>query len=199
MIICGLTGSIGMGKSTTAQMFKDAGAAVFDADGAVHVLYGKGGAAVPIIRAGLPEVITDGAVDREKLSAIVRKDSLQLKVLESFVHPLVEDMRRKAVKTAKAAGTKVFIFDMPILFETGGEALVDVTIVVTAPAHIQRKRVLARPGMSVAKFEFILSKQMPDAEKRARADYVINSGEGLESAREQVQTIYADLLKRSTS
>lgn len=197
MIIAGLTGSIGMGKTTTAQMFKEAGAAIFDADAAVHKLYAKGGAAVPIIRAGLPACIKDGAVDRNVLSEIVRKDPLQLKVLESFIHPLVEDMRKAAVKAAKAAGTKVFIFDMPILFETGGQDKVDVVIVVSAPAATQRKRVMARPGMSKDKFEFILSRQMPDAQKRKRADFVVNSGEGLDIAREQVQVIMKALSGRA--
>ncbi len=197
MIIAGLTGSVGMGKSTTAAMFKAAGAAVFDADAAVHALYAKGGAAVPIIQAGLPEAITDGAVDRAKLSVIVRKDPLQLKVLESFVHPMVEACRKAAVKKAKADGVKVFVFDMPILLETGGEDKVDVVIVVSAPADVQRRRVLARPGMSPEKFEFILSRQMPDAEKRARADFVVNSGSGLETAREQVQIIMKALEERA--
>ena len=197
MIIAGLTGSIGMGKTTAAAMFKDAGAAIFDADAAVHNLYAKGGAAVPIIRAGLPTAITDGAVDRAKLSAIIAKDPLQLTVLESFVHPLVEAMRKDKVSAAKASGKKVFIFDMPILFETGGQDKVDVVIVVSAPAEMQRARVLARPGMSAEKFEFILSRQMPDAEKRARADYVINSGKGMEFARKQVQAIMQDLKNRA--
>ena len=157
MIIAGLTGSIGMGKTTAAAMFKDAGAAIFDADAAVHNLYAKGGAAVPIIRAGLPTAITDGAVDRAKLSAIIAKDPLQLTVLESFVHPLVEAMRKDKVSA----------------------------------------RVLARPGMTAEKFEFILSRQMPDAEKRARADYVINSGKGMEFARKQVQAVMQDLKSRA--
>ncbi len=197
MIIAGLTGSIGMGKTTAAAMFKDAGAAVFDADAAVHALYAKGGAAVPIVRAGLPEAITGGAVDRAKVSAIIREDPLQLTVLESFVHPLVDAMRQDALKAARAQGKKVFIFDMPILFETGGEKDVDVVIVVTAPADVQRARVLARPGMTEEKLAFILSKQMPDAQKRKRADYVINSGKGLDYAREQVQTVMKELESRA--
>ncbi len=197
MIIAGLTGSIGMGKTTAAAMFKDAGAAVFDADAAVHALYAKGGAAVPIVRAGLPEAITGGAVDRAKVSAIIREDPLQLTVLESFVHPLVDAMRQDALKAARAQGKKVFIFDMPILFETGGEKDVDVVIVVTAPADVQRARVLARPGMTEEKLAFILSKQMPDAQKRKLADYVINSGKGLDYAREQVQTVMKELESRA--
>jgi len=197
MIIAGLTGSIGMGKTTAAAMFKAAGAAVFDADAAVHALYAKGGAAVPIVRAGLPDAITGGAVDRAKLSAIIREDPLQLTVLESFVHPLVDAMRQDALAEAKAGGKKVFIFDMPILFETGGEKDADVVIVVTAPADVQRARVLARPGMTEEKFAFILSKQLPDAQKRKRADYVINSGKGMDYAREQVQTIIQDLQSRA--
>ena len=197
MIIAGLTGSIGMGKTTTAAMFKDAGAAVFDADAAVHSLYAKGGAVVPIVRAGLPQAITAGAVDRTKLSAIIAKDPLQLTVLESFVHPMVDAMRQDAVSAAKASGKKVFIFDMPILFETDGEDKVDVIIVVSAPADVQRARVMSRAGMTAEKLEFILSRQMPDAEKRARADYVINSGKGMEFARKQVQVVMQDLKNRA--
>lgn len=193
MIIAGLTGSIGMGKSTTAQLFKERGAAVFDADAAVHELYAKDGAAVPILRAGLPETVIDGAVDRQILSEKLRKDPLLLGVLESFIHPLVAQMREAAIEAARAAGKTVFINDMPVLFETGGETEVDIVIVVSAPADIQRQRVLSRSGMSAEKFAFILSKQMPDAEKRKRADYIVDSSQGLDLAREQVQTIMQSL------
>lgn len=197
MIIAGLTGSIGMGKTTTAQMFKAAGAAVFDADAAVHQLYKRGGAAVPILRAGIPECIVEGAVDRAKLSKALRADPLLFAVLESFIHPLVGQRRERAIENAKAAGASVFIDDVPLLFETGGDQRVDVTIVVSAPADLQRDRVLARPGMTLEKFEAILARQMPDAEKRKRADYVIDSGRGLDFAREQVQKIMGELKARA--
>lgn len=195
MIIIGLTGSIGMGKSTTAQMFKDAGAAVFDADAAVHILYAKDGAAVPILRAGLPDTIVGGAVDRARLSKALQADPLLLGVLESFIHPLVADMREAAIETAKHEGKTAFINDMPILFETGGERHVDKVVVASAPAEQQRARVLSRPNMSEEKFAYILSKQMPDAEKRKRADYIVDTGKGLDFAREQVQSIMKELGK----
>lgn len=195
MIILGLTGSIGMGKTTTAKMFKQAGAAVFDADAAVHVLYAKGGAAVPILRAVFPDVIVEGAVVREKLAVHLQKDPLHLQVLESFIHPLVGDMRSKAMLEAEAAGHKIMVFDIPLLFETGGEKRVDKIVVVTAPAKIQRARVMARPGMSAAKFKYIISRQMPDKEKRQRADYIVHTHKGLDFARQQVQNIMDELLE----
>jgi len=195
MIIIGLTGSIGMGKSTTAQMFKEAGAAVFDADAAVHQLYAKGGAAVPFLRAGLPQTIVNGAVDRAQLSKALQSDPLLLGVLESFIPPLVAKMRKAAITKAKREGKTVFINDMPILFETGGETEVDKVVVVTAPAEQQRARGLSRPNMSEEKFAYILSKQMPDAEKRKRADYIVDTGRGLDFAREQVQSIMKELGK----
>ena len=195
MIIIGLTGSVGMGKSTTAQMFKDAGAALFDADGEVHKLYAKGGKAVPILRAVFPDVIVDGAVDRARLSVHLQKDPLQIKVLESFIHPLVGEARAKTIAKAKEEGRKVLVIDVPLLFETGGEKLVDKIIVVSAPALIQRARVLARPGMTAEKLDMILARQMPDAEKRARADYVIETNKGLDFAREQVQKIMNELME----
>ena len=199
MIIIGLTGSIGMGKTTTAKMFADLGAHIFNADDAVHTLYSKGGAAVPILRAGLPEVIVDGAVDRKKLSAALSKDPLLLGVLESFIHPLVGKMRAAALSTAKAAGAKIFVDDVPLLFETGGDARVDKTVVVSAPYEVQRERVLSRPNMSEEKFAYILSRQMPDTEKRARADFVVNSGQGLDAARKQVEKIVHTLLSAERS
>lgn len=195
MIIVGLTGSIGMGKSTTAKMFKNAGAVVFDADASVHALYAKGGAAVPILRAVFPDVVVDGAVVREKLAVHLQKDPLHLKVLESFIHPLVGKIREKSMAEARAQGCKIMVFDIPLLFETGGEAKVDKVVVVTAPAKIQRKRVLARKGMTVEKFKYILSRQTPDKEKRALADYIVETHKGLDFARKQVQNIMDDLLK----
>lgn len=186
----GLTGSIGMGKSTTAKMFRNAGAGVFDSDAAVHALYAPGGAAVPILRAVFPDVIdARGGIDRGRLATHMQADPLQLKVLESFIHPLVGKMRAEAIASAKAEDRPVMVFDIPLLFETGAEQHFDIIVVVSAPADIQAKRVLARPGMSAEKFAMIKSRQMPDAEKRARADFVIDTSKGLDFAREQVQNI----------
>lgn len=197
MIKLGLTGSIGMGKSTTAAMFKEAGAAVFDADAAVHTLYAKGGAAVPIIRAVFPDAVKNGMVVRERLAVYLHSDPLHFQVLESFIHPLVGDMRAIAIEKAKAEGLKLIVFDVPLLFETGGDKRVDKTVVVSASAKTQQHRVMSRAGMSKEKFNSILSRQMPDSEKRVRADYIIMTDKGLDFARKQVQTIMTDLLKET--
>ena len=189
MIVIGLTGSIGMGKSTTARMFADLGCPVFDADAAVHDLYAKGGRAVPLIKAVFPDAVTDGAVDRKRLGDHMRADPLNLKVLESFVHPWVGEMRAAFLSMAKVDGAKAVVFDVPLLFETGGDAKVDATVVVTAPAAVQRQRVMARPGMTEALFEMILSKQLPDAEKRRRADYIIETDRGMDAARAKVAEV----------
>ena len=194
-LIIGLTGSIGMGKSTTAQMFADLGCPVFDADAAVHELYGKNGRAVPLIRAVFPDAIKDGAVDRKRLGDHMRSDPLNLKVLESFIHPWVGEMRAAFLTKAKADNAKAVVFDIPLLFETGGDAHVDASVVVTAPPAVQRKRVMARPGMTEDLFQMILSKQMPDAEKRRRADYVVHTDKGLDAARAQVAEILKAVLK----
>lgn len=178
-----------MGKSTTARMFADLGCPVFDADAAVHDLYAKGGRAVPLIKAVFPDAVTDGAVDRKRLGDHMRADPLNLKVLESFVHPWVGEMRAAFLSMAKADGAKAVVFDVPLLFETGGDAKVDATVVVTAPAAVQRQRVMARPGMTEALFEMILSKQMPDAEKRRRADYIIETDRGMDAARAKVAEV----------
>ncbi|HHL43413.1 MAG TPA: dephospho-CoA kinase [Hellea balneolensis] len=196
MITIGLTGSIGMGKSTTTQMFKDLGCAVFDADAAVHALYAKGGKAVPIIGATFPDAIVNGAVDREKLAAHLRADPLHIGVLESFIHPLVAEMRKVVVEQAVRSGKKIIVFDIPLLFETGGDARVDKTVVVSAPAHIQEKRVLARPNMSTEKFAMIKSRQMPDIEKRKQTDYIVHTDKGLDFARAQVRDIIKDILAK---
>lgn len=187
MIIIGLTGSIGMGKTTTAQMFRDEACPVFDADAAVHALYAKGGEAVPIIKSVFPDAIKDGAVDRTVLGVHMRADPLQLKVLESFIHPLVAEKRSAFFNKYKDAD--IVIMDVPLLFETGLDKAVHKVVVVTAPAEIQRERVLARQGMTPELFESLLARQMPDAEKRKRADYLVYSDRGLESAREQVHQI----------
>ncbi|MDA8708835.1 dephospho-CoA kinase [Hellea sp.] len=191
MIILGLTGSIGMGKSTTAQMFRGEGCPVFDADAAVHALYAKGGKAVPIIKAVFPDAIKDGAVDRAVLGQHMRADPIDLKVLESFIHPLVSESRELFFKNHKDAD--IVVMDVPLLFETGLDKAVHHVIVVTAPFEVQRKRVLARAGMSVDLFDSLLSRQTPDKEKRKRADFLIFTDKGLENAREQVQKILREL------
>ena len=187
MFILGLTGSIGMGKSTTAQLFADEGVPVHDADAAVHRLYE--GEAVPLIEAAFPGTTENGKVDRQKLAKTVVGNPDALKRLEAIVHPLVAKARDHFLQAAKAAGSAVVVLDIPLLYETGGEALVDVVVVVSASAAIQRQRVLARPGMTIEKFETLLAKQMPDAEKRKRADFILDTGHGIESARDQVREI----------
>ena len=193
MLLVGLTGSIGMGKSETAKMFQRLGVPVYDADAAVHSIYVKGGAAVEPLRAVFPDAIVDGAVDRAKLSTPVLHDKDALKKLEGIVHPLVGETQMQFLKDAVESGAKMAVLDIPLLYETRGEARVDAVVVVSAPADMQRERVLARPGMTVEKFEQILAKQVPDAEKRARADFVVDTSKGLEHAFEQVTRITEDL------
>ena len=182
-----------MGKSTTAQMFRDAGCPVFDADAAVHELYAKGGKAVPIIRAVFPDAIKDGAIDRAVLGTHMRADPLNLKVLESFIHPLVSESR--AAFFVKNKDAEIVVMDVPLLFETGLDKAVHHIVVVTAPYEVQRKRVLAREGMSAELFESLLARQTPDAEKRKRAHALVFTDKGLDNAREQVQKILQDLTK----
>ena len=189
MIILGLTGSIGMGKSTTAAMFADAGALVWNADEAVHRLYAQGGAAVEPVGAAFPGVIVDGAVDRARLAEALGRDDGAFKRLEAIVHPLVLAGRLEDLAAAEADGVRLAVVDIPLLYETGGETAVDAVVVVTAPAEVQRRRVLARPGMTTERFEAILARQLPDAEKRRRADFLVDTGQGLEHARQQVRSI----------
>ncbi|MGE0044366.1 MAG: dephospho-CoA kinase, partial [Hyphomonadaceae bacterium] len=170
MILLGLTGSIGMGKSATAQMFREAGVPVYDADAAVHALYAKGGAAVAPIAEAFPSAVKDGAVDRGALSGLVLNDPEAMRGLESIVHPLVRQAQMQFLDRHRKAGAAIVVLDIPLLFEGGGERFLDAVAVVSAPAAVQRARVLARPGMTPEKFEAILAKQMPDAEKRKRAD-----------------------------
>lgn len=191
MIILGLTGSIGMGKSTTAAMFAAEGAPVYDADAEVHALYAPGGAAVAPIEAAFPGVVIDGAVDRGRLSERVVGKPEEMARLEAIVHPLVGATRGAFFEKATAAGADVVVLDIPLLFETGGEKRVDAVVVVSAPAHMQRQRVLERPGMDEAKLDAILARQMADSEKRARAHYIIDTGQGLEHARAQVREVLA--------
>ena len=195
MKIIGLTGSIGMGKSTTAAMFREAGIPVYDADAAVHEAYGVGGIAVGPVGEAFPGVVKDGRVDREELRKRVLGDPEALKVLNGIVHPLIGKSRAKVFEDAEAAGADMIIMDVPLIFETGGEKNMHAVIVVSAPAHVQRERVLAREGMTPERLDAILAQQVPDAEKRARADYVVDTSRGLEAAREQVAAIIADLRK----
>ena len=189
MRVLGLTGSIGMGKSTAAAMFEEEGAPVYDADAALHRLYGPCRAAVEPYGAAFPGVVVDGAVDRSRLGARVLDDPDALRTLEDITHPLVfEDRGRFLVRAAKD-GADVVVADVPLLFETGGQRLVHAVAVVSAPPAMQRERVLARPGMTEAKLDAILARQLPDAEKRARADFVIDTGKGLAPAARAVRSI----------
>jgi dephospho-CoA kinase len=193
MRVIGLTGSIGMGKSTTAAMFREAGIPVYDADAAVHEAYDVGGIAVGPVGEAFPGVVKDGRVDREELRKRVLGNPDALKVLNGIVHPLIGKSRAKVFEDAQAAGADMIIMDVPLIFETGGEKNMDAVIVVSAPADVQRERVLAREGMTPERLDAILAQQVPDAEKRARADYVVDTGKGLEPAREQVKAIIAAL------
>ena len=193
MLIIGLTGSIGMGKSTTAKMFREAGVPVYDADAAVADLYETGGAAVDPLEEAFPGVTKDGAVDREALRQRVLGNDQAMSKLNSIVHPLVGADRVHFFKDAERAGADMVVLDIPLLYETGGDANMDAVVVVSAPPEQQRERVLARPGMTPDRLDAILSRQMHDAEKRARAHFVVDTGRGLEPAREQVAEIIATM------
>ncbi|WP_214473821.1 dephospho-CoA kinase [Mesorhizobium sp. dw_380] len=191
MIVLGLTGSIGMGKSTTAKMFAEAGVPVHDSDETVHRLYA--GKAAPLVEAAFPGTTVGGAVDRAKLGARVLGDAAALKRLEAIIHPLVRADADAFLAKHRNAGESIAVLDIPLLFETGGRNRVDKVVVVTAPAEVQRQRVLVRPGMTEEKLAAILAKQVPDAEKRRLADFVIETGQGMEAARAQVDAIIAEL------
>ncbi len=193
MIAVALTGSIGMGKSTAAQAFADAGAAVWDADAAVHALYAPGGGGVAAIAALAPQAVKDGAVDRAALRAAVLADPGLLPRIEAAIHPLVAADRAAFLARARAEGAEVAVCDVPLLFETGAEGAFDAVVVVSAPPEAQRERVLARPGMTPQAFAAILARQTPDAEKRARADFVIDTGGAIEAAQAQVRAVMAAL------
>ena len=188
----GLTGSIGMGKSTTARLFAEEGCAVWDADAAVHRLYAKGGIAVEPMSEAFPNAIEDGAVSRPRLKDILAKDSGALARIEGIVHPLVGQDRETFLETAHA---DIAVLDIPLLFETGGEGAMDAVVCVTAPPDVQRARVLERGTMTEAQFEAILAKQLPDAEKRRRSDFIIVT-DSLEHAREQVQDVVKQIRDR---
>jgi len=186
-LVIGMTGSIGMGKSATAAMFREAGVPVHDADATVHALY-RGAAAAPI-EAAFPGTVKDGVVDRPALSARVLGNEIAMKRLEAIVHPLVRAAEEAFVANAVASGRPMVVLDIPLLFEGGGERRCDVVVVVSAPEAVQRARVLARPGMTPERFEAILGRQMPDSAKRARAHLVVDTGSGFDTARRQVAGI----------
>lgn len=189
MLLIGLTGSIGMGKSTTSEMFRAEGVPVHDADAAVHKLYA--GRAAPLIEARFAGTTRGGAVDREALSRAVLGKPDALKALEALVHPLVREEEQAFLAAARAAGACVAVLDIPLLLETGGDARVDLVAVVSAPADVQKARVLARPGMTEEKFAAILSRQVPDREKRRRAHFVIDTSRGIDAARSEVRALLA--------
>ena len=189
MYLMGLTGSIGMGKTLTAGLFEQEGVPRYDADAAVHALYAQGGAAVAPIAQLVPEAIIDGAVDRTILGRAVLDDAAQLKKLEAIVHRLVGAAQIDFLTAQKQANARQVLLDIPLLFETGGDAFVDCTIVVSAPFAVQQQRVLARPDMTAKKFASIVAKQLPDAEKRARADFVVDSSVSVAHAHAQVRAI----------
>ena len=197
MIILGLTGSIGMGKSTTAQMFRDENISVHDADKTVHDLY-RGEAVAPIAKL-FPQAIVEGVVDRKILGSFVLNNSENMKKLEKLVHPLVGKKEQEFLKAAKKDNAKLVVLDIPLLFETGAENRVDKILVVTASAKIQKKRVLSRSNMDEKKFTAILNRQTPDADKRARADFVIDTGLGMDHARAKVREIIQTLKGQASS
>ncbi|MER9546197.1 dephospho-CoA kinase [Mesorhizobium sp. M0437] len=192
MIVLGLTGSIGMGKSTAAKMFAEAGVPVHDSDEAVHRLYA--GKAAPLVEAAFPGTTRSGAVDRAALAERVLGDAAALKRLEAIIHPLVRADADAFLAEHRAAGAPLAVLDIPLLFETGGRNRVDKVVVVTAPPEVQRARVLARPGMNEEKLASILARQVPDAEKRRRADFVIDTGQGFDATRAAVKAISAELV-----
>jgi dephospho-CoA kinase len=187
MIVLGLTGSIGMGKSTAADFFAECGVPVHDADAVVHRLYA--GEATPAIEAAFPGTTRDGAVDRTRLAARVVGDPLALKRLEAIVHPLVRRDEERFLAEAEAAGAEVAVLNIPLLFESGGDRRCDAVVVVSAPPEMQRQRVMSRPGMTEDKFAHLLAQQVPDAEKRRRADFVVDSSKDFDSTRAQVRAI----------
>jgi dephospho-CoA kinase len=187
MFVLGLTGSVAMGKSTTARFFAEEGVPVHDADAVVHRLYER--AAVPLIEMAFPGTTANGKVDRVKLGARVMNDLAGLRQLEAIVHPLVQDAERRFLTEAEAKGAPVAVLDIPLLFETDGDQRVDAVVVATAPAEVQRARVLERPGMTEQRLEAMLARQMPDSEKRRRADFIVDTSRGFEEARAQVREI----------
>jgi dephospho-CoA kinase len=193
MLILGLTGSIGMGKSTTAKLFMEAGVPVYDADAAVHKIYE--GEAVPAVEAAFPGTTVDGKVDRARLSAKVVHDPAAIKQLEQIVHPMLGASRQKFLAEAERSGTPVVVMDIPLLYETGGEKRVDAVVVVTTTPENQRARILARGTMTPEALDGILARQLPDAEKRKRADFVVDTSNGLDPVRARIRDILAEVVK----
>lgn len=193
MRVLGLTGSIGMGKSTTAKLFMEAGVPVYDADATVHMIYE--GEAAPLIEAAFPGTTDNGKVDRAKLSAQVVHDAAAMKKLEQIVHPLLGAYHRKFLDDAEKSGAPVAVVDVPLLYETGGEKRVDAVVVVSTNPEQQRERILAREGMTAEKLDAILARQLPDAEKRKRADFVVDTSNGLDPVRERIREILAEAVK----
>lgn len=193
MIILGLTGSIGMGKSTTAKLFAEAGVPVYDADATVHKIYQ--GEAAPAIEAAFPGTTSDGKVDRAKLSAKVVHDPAAMQRLEQIVHPMLRGYHRKFLDDAEQGGAPVVVMDVPLLFETGGEKRVDAVVVVTTAPEVQRERILARGTMTAETLDAILARQTPDAEKRRRADFVVDTSHGLDPVRARIRDILAEVVK----
>jgi dephospho-CoA kinase len=193
MIVLGLTGSIGMGKSTTAKLFAEAGVPVYDADATVHQVYE--GEAAPVIEAAFPGTTVDGKVNRTRLSARVVHDPAAMKQLEALVHPMLRAHHQKFLDDAERSGAPVAVVDVPLLFETGGEKRVDAVVVVTTSPEIQRERILARDNMTAEKLEHILARQMPDAEKRKRADFIVDTSHGLDPVRSRIRDILVEAVK----
>ena len=193
MIIIGLTGSIGMGKSTTSMMFKEAGIPVFDSDSAVHKLQAKGGRALGAIEEAFPGVVIDGELDRQKLGAIVFADKEAKVKLEAIVHPMVQEERIAFFEKAETDNVAMVVLDVPLLFETSGDKACHKVVVVSAPVDIQRERVLARQGMTEEKLDHILKQQLDDSEKRNRADYIVETHKGFEYAENQVKAIIKEI------
>jgi dephospho-CoA kinase len=187
MIILGLTGSIGMGKSTTAKLFTEAGVPVYDADATVHMVYE--GEAAPAIEAAFPGTTAGGKVDRAKLSAQVVHDAAAMKQLEGIVHPMLRAYHQKFLDEAEQSGAPVAVVDVPLLYETGGEKRVDAVVVVTTSPEVQRERILARDNMTAEKLDAILARQLPDTEKRKRADFVVDTSHGLDPVRARIRDI----------
>jgi len=193
MIVLGLTGSIGMGKSTTAKLFAEAGVPVYDADATVHKVYE--GEAVPAIEAAFPGATADGKVDRARLSAQVVNDPTAIKRLEGIVHPMLRAYHQKFLDDAEQSGAPVAVVDVPLLYETGGEKRVDAVVVVTTTPEIQRERILARANMTQEMLDTILARQLPDAEKRKRADFVVDTSHGLDPVRARIRDILTEAVK----
>ena len=189
MIVLGLTGSVAMGKSTTAGFFADEGVPVHDADSVVHRLYE--GDAVPVVEAAFPGTTAEGKIDRVKLGSRVMGDLAALRQLEAIVHPMVQDAERRILAEAEAKGAPVVVLDIPLLFETGGDSRVDAVVVATAPAEVQRARAMSRSGMTEQRLAAMLARQMPDSEKRLRADFLVDTSRGFDDARAQVRAILA--------